>query len=198
MTKAIIAIAAIVVSLAAVAVIVRLLGPETQNYRLPSENMEPTFSLGAVVTLNRDAYASGDPRIGDIVIDHPPVGAEAGECGGGAPPPGRMCARPTPERAGVTFIQRVVGLPGDELALRNGIVVRNGEPADEPYTADCGTVQACEFPRPITVPEDHYFLLGDNRGASDDSRFWGPVPRDWILGRVEDCDVLRISCTPVR
>jgi signal peptidase I len=160
--------------------------------------MEPTFARGAAVTLDRDAYESGDPRIGDVVILHPPIGAELNECGAGTPRPGQMCARPTSERADVTLIQRVVGLPGDELTMREGIVVRDGEPADEPYAADCRPVQGCSFPRPITVPEDHYFLLGDNRGASDDSRFWGPVPRAWILGRVEDCDLLRISCTPVR
>ncbi len=41
----------------------------------------------------------------------------------------------------------------------------------------------CNFPKPITIPPDHYFMMGDNRGASDDSRFWGPVPREWIIGK---------------
>jgi signal peptidase I len=81
--------------------------------------------------------------------------------------------------------------------MRDGVVLRDGEPADEPYIADCDGVEACSFPQPITVPDGRYFLLGDNRGASDDSRFWGPVPREWILGRVEDCDALRISCSPL-
>ena len=73
---------------------------------------------------------------------------------------------------------------------RGGRVVRDGELADEPYIADCGGFEGCNFPRPITCAEGHYFMLGDNRGASDDSRFWGPVPLEWIEGRVEDCDPL--------
>ena len=57
------------------------------------------------------------------------------------------------------------------------------EKADEPYTRPCGGFSAaCNLPRPITIPPDHYFMMGDNRGESQDSRFWGPVPRDWIIG----------------
>ena len=98
----------------------------------------------------------------------------------------------------MSFIERVVAGPGDRIVLHEGRVERDGELADEPYIADCGGFEGCNFPRPITVPDGHYFMLGDNRGASDDSRFWGPVPLEWILGRVEDCDVLRISCSPLR
>jgi signal peptidase I len=177
---------------------VRLLGPETEEFRLPSENMVPTLPAGTTVTLNRDAYASADPALGDIVILHPPRGAETSQCGAGAPPPGTMCERPTARRLDVTLIQRVAGLPGDELTMREGRIVRDGKPLDEPYAARCAMPEGCDFPQPISVPAGHYFVLGDNRGASDDSRFWGPVPRDWILGRVEDCDLLRMSCTPVR
>jgi signal peptidase I len=82
--------------------------------------------------------------------------------------------------------------------MRDGQVVRNGEVAREPYIADCGGGEGCTFQRPITIPEGHYFLLGDNRGASDDSRFWGPIPLEWIEGRVEECDLLRVSCSPMR
>jgi signal peptidase I len=171
---------------------------DAKSYRVPSETMVPTIGLGDRVTLRRNAYDDTPPAIGDIVIHHPPAGAEAGnECGGGPPPVGQMCARPTPERADVSFIKRVVAGPGDRLALRGGRVVRNGEPAREPFISACSG-DGCEFPRPITVPDGHYFLLGDNRGASDDSRFWGPVPVEWIQGRVEDCDVLRITCSPIR
>jgi signal peptidase I len=109
-----------------------------------------------------------------------------------------MCARPKGPAADVSIIKRVVAGPGDRVGMRGGVVVRDGEPADEPYVAGCGGVEACNFPRPISVPEGHYLMLGDNRGASDDSRFWGPVPVEWIEGRVEDCDFLRISCSRLR
>jgi signal peptidase I len=63
-------------------------------------------------------------------------------------------------------------------------VIRNGKSAEEPYILPCETDPSCSFPTPITIPLDHYFVLGDDRGASHDSRFWGPVPRAWIIGDV--------------
>ena len=47
---------------------------------------------------------------------------------------------------------------------------------------ECGGGEACDLPREITIPADHYFMMGDNRGSSDDSRFWGPIPREWVIG----------------
>ena len=76
----------------------------------------------------------------------------------------------------------MVAGPGDEIAVRNGHVILNGERQEEPFAAPCGGSSGCDLPDPITVPEDHYFMMGDNRGASDDSRFWGPVPEEWIIG----------------
>jgi signal peptidase I len=64
----------------------------------------------------------------------------------------------------------------------NGKVVLNGKPLNEPYAEPCGGGEGCEFPTEITIPADHYFMMGDNRGSSDDSRFWGPVPEKWIIG----------------
>jgi signal peptidase I len=179
-------------------VLLRSLGMEAQDYRVPSEAMVPTVQIGDRVTLNLGAYEDEAPEVGDIVIHHPPRSAiEGTDCGGGTPPAGQMCARPSEERAGESFIKRVVAGPGERVSLRGGRVVRDGTPAREPYIEPCGGGAACDFPRPITIPEGHYLLLGDNRGSSDDSRFWGPVPLAWIQGRVEDCDLLRISCSPI-
>jgi signal peptidase I len=77
---------------------------------------------------------------------------------------------------------RVVGLGGDRLAMRRGRVIRNREEERRMRLGTCVT-EACEFPREIVVPDGHVFLLGDNRGKSFDSRFWGPVPVEWIEGR---------------
>jgi signal peptidase I len=152
-------------------------------YRIPSGSMLPTLDINQRVLVNRIGARFGDPEVGDIVVFHPPEGAERGNtCGGGPPPNGQACARPTEEKADVNFIKRVVAGPGDRLAIRNGRVILNGERQEEDFIRPCGGGEDCNFPRAIRVPADHYFMMGDNRGESDDSRFWGPVPREWIIG----------------
>ena len=76
-----------------------------------------------------------------------------------------------------------MGEPGDKIKIENGRVIRNGTALKEPYARPCGTAPGCDYPQEITIPKDHYFMMGDNRGSSDDSRFWGPVPRGWIIGQ---------------
>ncbi len=146
--------------------------------------MEPTLDVGQRVLVNRFLYHFTDPEIGDIVVFHPPAGADNGtECG--VPhSPGEACPRPTEEESSQNFIKRIVAGPGDTLSVRNGHPVVNGvEKTDEPYINPCGGAPACNLPKPITIPPGDYFMMGDNRGASDDSRFWGPVPRKWIIGK---------------
>jgi signal peptidase I len=76
----------------------------------------------------------------------------------------------------------VVGVGGDRIAVRGGHVVRNGRLQSEPFIAPCAGGQGCDLPRAITVPRGYVFCMGDNRGASDDGRFWGPIPVDWVIG----------------
>ena len=153
-------------------------------YRIPSESMVPTLEVGQRVLVNRIGARFGDPSVGDIVVFHPPAGAEQDNtCGGGPPPEGQVCARPTKEKADVNFIKRVVAGPGDRLAIEDGHVILNGKRQQERLHPALRRRRGLRLPeREITVPADHYFMMGDNRGASDDSRFWGPVPRDWIIG----------------
>jgi signal peptidase I len=159
-------------------------------YQIPSESMEPTLDVGQRVLVNRFIYDFKDPKAGDIVVFHPPAGADKGsaECGvklkGSQPVDlGESCPQPTAEESSQNFIKRIVAGPGDTLSVKEGHPVVNGvEKKDEPYILPCGNAGPCNLPKTITIPPGHYFMMGDNRGASDDSRFWGPVPEDWIIG----------------
>jgi signal peptidase I len=151
-------------------------------YKIPSASMRPTLVEGQRVLVNRIGARFGDPERGSVVVFHPPAGAESNQCGSGPPPPTEACKRPTSARADVNFIKRVVAGPGDRIAVRDGHVVLNGKEQKEPFIEPCNGGEACDLPTEITVPADHYFMMGDNRGSSDDSRFWGPVPRKWIIG----------------
>jgi signal peptidase I len=151
-------------------------------YRIPSESMVPTLQVGQRVLDNRIGNRFSDPKVGDIVVFHPPAGSATNTCGSGTPPPNQVCDTPTPQRAGDNFIKRVVAGPGDRIKIINGHVVLNGKPQKEPFILPCTPGEECNFPKPVTVPAGEYFMMGDNRGSSDDSRFWGPVPRKWIIG----------------
>jgi signal peptidase I len=155
-------------------------------YRIPSESMEPTLDVGQRVLVNRVSGRFGTPSVGDVVVFHPPVGASPTDdseprCGARLVD-GQPCRRPVPKKADVNFIKRVVAGPGDTLAIRDGHAVRNGKVQKESFINPCGGGPDCDFPKAIKVPPGYYFMMGDNRGASDDSRYWGPVPEDWIIG----------------
>jgi signal peptidase I len=156
-------------------------------YQIPSQSMEPTLDVGQRVLVNRFIYHFEDPSIGDIAVFHPPAGADSNNGGPqcGVPRgPREACPKPTSDESSQNFIKRIVAGPGDTLAVKNGHPVVNGvEKTDEPYIRSSPSCAVCNLPKPITIPPDHYFMMGDNRGESDDSRFWGPVPRSWIIGK---------------
>ena len=127
-----------------------------------------------------------EPKIGEIMVFHPPKDAEQQVCGP-APhmvtPGGAACDAPEPEKASVNFIKRMVAGPGDTLYIKEGHAYVNGKRESDPYITPCGSSSECNFPTPIKIPAGHWFMMGDNRGESDDSRFWGPVPTSWIIGQ---------------
>jgi signal peptidase I len=151
-------------------------------YRIPSGSMEPTLYPGQRVLVNRVVYHLRHPKIGDIVVFHPPVGADSMRCGV-RHASGQACPESIPQESDTNFIKRVVAGPGDRLSIHGGHPVVNGIEAKEDFVRPCRGSSQCNFPDPITIPADHYFMMGDNRGVSDDSRFWGPVPRSWIIGK---------------
>lgn len=166
------------------------------QYKVTSGSMEPTLQVGQQV----GTLSSGRPVVGDIVVFHPPAGARAHDpvCGSGLQGSGtrQPCDAPAGQETGSVFIKRVVAGPGDSIAIVDGHAVRNGVRESDPYIAPCSQGAACSFPTPVTVPAGEYYVLGDNRGVSDDSRFWGPVPAAWIIGIVVHCSLLGTFCHP--
>ena len=146
-------------------------------------SMRPSLGINQPIDLETGAYGESGPQLGDIVALQAPLGFETGECGGERQT-GSACSLAVDEYSRTRLVKRIVGIPGDEIAFRaNGSLVRNGALQDEPYILECpGT---CALPRPITVPAAHFFVAGDNRPKSSDSRIWGPVSAGSIDGRVQ-------------
>ncbi len=157
-------------------------------YRIPSGSMLPTLRINQRILVDRIGTHFFTPKLGDIVVFHPPQ--DTGGCAD--PGQGQTSAGPDPATAcdvaqrrngSVTFVKRVVGLPGDRISIRDGHVIRDGIPEKDSYIVPCGGSGECNFPQTITVPSGDYYMMGDNRPDSDDSRFWGPVPKGWIIGK---------------
>jgi len=146
-------------------------------YRIPSSSMEPTLHCASPapgclarfsdrVLANRFIYRFRDPERGEIVVfKTPPAAASCLEGGG----------------AGQTFVKRLIGLPGDRLAQKNGVLSVNGQPYEEPYI-EPQRRGGRDFS--AVVPAGQYFMMGDNRAQSCDSREWGAVPRDNLIGPI--------------
>ena len=153
-----------------------------QAFKIPSGSMKPTLLVGDHLLVSKSSYGIKLPFSEKVVI---PIGQ---------PERGDIVVFRFPEDRDKDFIKRVIGLPGDTIELRNKQVYINGKPLDDPWGrySDRVILPPGIQPRdnfgPVTVPADQYFVMGDNRDNSQDSRFWfggkgGFVPIQDILGR---------------
>lgn len=151
-----------------------------QAFKIPSGSMLDTLQIGDHLLVTKFAYdvrlpsniwldttdgkvlmQTGDPERGDIIVFK------------------------FPEDEKKDFIKRVIGLPGETIEIRNKVVFIDGEPIDEPYVIHTkhDTMPIRDNFGPYTVPEGQYFVMGDNREGSYDSRWWGTVKREKIVGK---------------
>ena len=129
-------------------------------YYIASGSMQPTLNINDRLLVDKLAYNSRQPQRGNIIVFNPPETLLL-------------------QNLNSPFIQRVVGLPGEKVEVKNGKVYINDQPLAEKYIAEPPEYTF----GPVTVPDDSYFVLGDNRNNSYDSHYWGFVPRSLIIGK---------------
>jgi len=155
-----------------------------QAFKIPSGSMEPNLLIGDHLLVNKFVFAPTLTSLERTLLPIDPIRR------------GDIIVFKYPEDPTRDFIKRVIGLPGDTIEMRNKKVYVNGKPLDEPYAhfiyppdeggSDAPDVETADLLRsfaPMTVPPDNYFMMGDNRDNSQDSRYWGFMPRDYVKGK---------------
>jgi len=163
-----------------------------QAFKIPSGSMIPTLLIGDHILVSKLSYGFQWPTDCKLQWSFPPVNCYASKTvvAFGKPQRGDIIVFRFPEDEEKDFIKRIVGAPGDTIQLRNKVVLVNGEPLkDKAFTQriDPGIIDSTINPRdnfgPVTVPEGSYFVMGDNRDQSLDSRFWGYVREEKVRGK---------------
>ena len=163
-----------------------------QAFKIPSGSMIPSLLIGDHILVSKLAYGLQWPGNCRFEMGFPPVNCYSSTIliDFGSPERGDVIVFRYPEDEEKDFIKRVVGIPGDEIMIRNKVVYVNGSPLDDKdftQRIDPGIIDGRINPRdnfgPVIVPEDSYFMMGDNRDQSLDSRFWGFVKSHKIKGR---------------
>ena len=151
-----------------------------QAFKIPTGSMKPNLLVGDHLIVNKFIFAPAVTALERLLLPMRPI--ERGD----------IIVFKFPEEPERDFIKRVIGLPGDTLELKNQTVSINGQPLTEPYAhyifppAAEGQGDVFDLRRkygPVTVPDGHYFMMGDNRDDSQDSRFWGFLPQTYVKGR---------------
>src|SRR6266853_2387969 len=154
-----------------------------QAFKIPTGSMENNLLIGDHLLVNKFIFGPTPLAIGRATLPVRPIRR------------GDIVVFKYPEEPDRDFIKRVIGLPGETVELRAKKVYINGKPIDEPYVhfleqpghgseaAEITSFDVRERYGPVTVPPNQYFVMGDNRDNSQDSRYWGFLPRDYIKGR---------------
>ena len=163
-----------------------------QAFKIPSGSMIPTLLIGDHILVSKLAYGIQWPTNCKFQMNLPPISCYSSVTvvSFGAPQRGDVIVFRYPEDEEKDFIKRIIGLPGDTIHIRNKTILVNGQPLDDhafTQRVDPGIIDGHINPRdnfgPVTVPEDSYFVMGDNRDQSLDSRFWGFVRAEKIRGK---------------
>jgi signal peptidase I len=150
-----------------------------QAFKIPTGSMEPNLLVGDHLIVNKMIFSPAATGVERALLPHRAIRR------------GDVVVFKYPEEPERDFIKRVIGLPGDRLELRRKTIYINGEPLVEPYAhlsapaSESGSVTGDlrEFYGPVTVPANQYFMMGDNRDNSQDSRYWGFLPAHYVKGK---------------
>lgn len=136
-------------------------------HQVNGQSMVPTFQSGEYVLSDKVSYRTGNPHRGDVIVFHSPPQAEC------------------PEGTGCDFIKRVIGLPGESIQVHDNHIYINGQPLTEPYIPKDFETNAglATKNKTIVLGPDEFFVCGDNRPYSSDSRSWGPIHKNEIVGK---------------
>mgnify|MGYP001218884574 FL=1 len=138
-----------------------------QPHQVNGQSMVPNFQSGEYVLTDKVTFRMREPQRGEVVVIHAP---EAANC---------------PKGTGCDFIKRVLALPGETVEVKDNRIVVNGTPVEESYIPADFSTMAGKYTQngPVVMGPDEYFVVGDNRPYSADSRTWGPVKKTGIVGR---------------
>jgi signal peptidase I len=154
-----------------------------QAFKIPTGSMENNLLIGDHLLVNKFVFGPSESRLENAVLPLGTIGR------------GDVVVFKYPEEPERDFIKRVIGLPGERIELRQKKVYVNGTPLDEPYVhfleppgvnhgnSEFTSLDVREQFGPVTVPVNQYFVMGDNRDNSQDSRYWGFLPRDYVKGK---------------